>query len=473
MNDTKESHTIMVVDDEKQFLFSVDLSLRGMGYKNVITISESHKVMPALVMQNVAVILLDLQMPGRSGIDLLKDIKFEFPHIPVIIVTATNEIEIAVECMKKGAIDFLVKPLDINRLFSSLKTALEINSLQYQVSSLKAKLLEEKLENEAAFSKIITRSPKMFSLFKYIEAIAASRDTVLITGETGTGKELIAESIHKSSQFTGKFVPVNLAGLDDTMFSDTLFGHTKGAYTGAGEERSGLVAQAEGGTLFLDEIGDLNENSQVKLLRLLEEGTYYSLGSDSVKTSKARIVVATNKNISKMIGENKFRKDLFYRLGFHQISVPALSERPEDIPLLFRHFLKQAALSYKKSVPAVPPEINILLSNYNYPGNVRELRGMVFNAVAMHKGGVLSMQSFKKVITTVKQIDKNPVNVKSSTPKVVFDDYKTLPTIKEIEAQLIDEALQRAQGNQSIAASFLGISRQALNKRLIRKQKTD
>ena len=467
MSNVKDSQIIMVVDDEKQFLFSVDLSLRGVGYKNVITISETHKVMPVVAKENVAAILLDLQMPGRSGIDLMTDIKFEYPHIPVIIVTATNEIEIAVECMKKGAIDYLVKPLDINRLFSSLKNALEVNALQHEVSVLKEKLLNEKLENEDAFNKVITQSSKMFALFKYIEAIAASQDTVLITGDTGTGKELLAEAIHKSSGFNGKFIPVNLAGLDDTMFSDTLFGHTKGAYTGAGEERSGLIAQADGGTLFLDEIGDLNESSQVKLLRLLEEGTYYPLGSDKLKTSNARIVVATNKDLNKMIEDNNFRKDLYYRLGFHQIAIPALNERPEDIPLLLQHFIRQAAQSYNKKTPSVPPQLNILLSNYHFPGNVRELRGMVFDAVARHKGGILSMQSFEKIIGPVQ--DKSAEEAIPGIQKIGFDDHTILPTLKEMEAQLINEALQRAQGNQRIAASFLGISRQALNKRLTRR----
>lgn len=468
MNSIQKTQKIMVVDDEKQFLFSVELSLRGLGYKKIISISESNQVMPALFKHDIAVILLDLQMPGRSGLEMLMDIKYEYPDIPVIIVTASTEIETAIECMKKGAIDFLRKPLNANRLFSSLKTALNFTVLQQQVNSLKVGLLNKNLNDKTDFSKIITQDSKMFSLFKYIEAIAPFSDTILINGQTGTGKELMAEAIHKSSKLKGKFIAVNLAGLDDTLFSDTLFGHTKGAFTGAGNQRDGLITKAEKGTLFLDEIGDLSEVSQVKLLRLLEEGTYYPLGTDALKTSNTRLVVATNKNLNDMGKKNTFRKDLYYRLCSHQIDIPPLKKRPDDIQMLLNHFMNHAARFYKKDNASIPPELNILLANYPFPGNVRELKGMVYDAMARHTGGVLSTSAFKRAIGTSRIVSTRRSTSNAGDPIAAFENHETLPTIKEIETQLISEALRRAQGNQGIAASFLGISRQALNKRLNR-----
>ncbi len=471
MKSSSSVFPVLLVDDEPQMLLSSDMALRSAGIKDVVTMEDSRQVLPFLMEQGASAIVLDLSMPFVSGAELLTEINHGFPEIPVIVMTATNELETAVACMKSGAFDYLVKPVEKDRFLSTVQRALEMHTLRREISSLKEHLLTDQLENETAFSSIITKSRKMRAVFHYVEAVAGSQQPVLITGETGVGKELIARSVHTLSRREGKLIAVNVAGLDDTMFSDTLFGHKKGAYTGAEQEREGLIAQAAGGTLFLDEIGDLKESSQMKLLRLLQEQTYYPLGSDRPQKSDARIVVATNQDLQKLISEKKFRKDLYYRLRAHQIHVPPLKERFEDLPLLVDHFLEDAAKKLDRKRPALPPELIMLLSNYSFPGNIRELQSMVFDAMTRHKSGILSMTSFKEAFGEERSHthggppSTDNANLLNGLPG-------NFPTLKEAEHYLISEALESSKGNQGIAASLLGISRQALNKRLSRNGKT-
>ncbi|MDH3567306.1 MAG: sigma 54-interacting transcriptional regulator, partial [Desulfobacteraceae bacterium] len=249
------------------------------------------------------------------------------------------------------------------------------------------------LENPQAFSEIITHNQRMLLVFKYVESIAPSSQPILITGETGVGKELIARSIHTLSKLKGRFVAVNVAGLDDNVFSDTLFGHIKGAFTGAEQDRRGLIERAVGGTLFLDEIGDLNPVSQIKLLRLLQEGEYLPLGQDEAEQTNVRIVASTNENLWSLQRKDKFRKDLNFRLRTHHIHMPHLRERMDDIPLLVRHFLEKSADALKKKVPTPPKELYELLATYSFPGNVRELESMIHDAVSIHSAKILSLDS--------------------------------------------------------------------------------
>jgi len=467
---------VILVDDEKQILLSYKVMLRSEGIENVVTIDDSRQVMSVLGTMNGAVVVLDLNMPHISGIELLEKITNEFENVSVIIVTAINDLENAVECMKQGAIDYLVKPIENQRLISCINKTLElrglrdeVSSLRHHITSLRRHLLTDKLEHQAAFASYLTNSKKMRAVFLYVESVAESSEPVLIAGETGVGKELIAKAVHEISKVKGEFVAVNVAGLDDNMFSDTLFGHKKGAFTGADRDREGLIVRANGGTLLLDEIGDLNESSQVKLLRLLEEGVYYSLGSDSAQTSHARIITSTNRNLTKEISDGKFRKDLYYRLAAIQVQIPPLRERVEDIPILLNHFLEESALSLNKTVPSIPSELITLLSTYYFSGNVRELKAMVFDAVAQHKSGVMSLERFKDFIKNKGE----HVNTVFSDPEKGADSVVDLsgpfPSIKEVTEYLVNEAIKRSGGNQGIAASLLGISRHALNKRLNRK----
>jgi two-component system, NtrC family, nitrogen regulation response regulator GlnG len=319
-----------------------------------------------------------------------------------------------------------------------------------------------------AFADIITQDRAMFALFGYLETIAPSPQPVLITGETGTGKELVAAALHRISRRPGQLVAVNVAGLDDTLFSDTLFGHARGAYTGADRLRDGLITAAAGGTLFLDEIGDLTTPSQVKLLRLVQDGTYYPLGADRPRQSCTRIVVATNCDLGQCVAAGAFRKDLYFRLRTHQLQLPPLRQRHNDIPLLLKHFIAEASRVLGKPAPGIPGSLPALLETYDFPGNLRELQSMVFDAVARHQEGPLSLESFKEAIGGKTSLLRDSQQNSTTAFTGLFPDR--LPTLREAEEALTNEAMARAGGNQRIAACILGISRQALNKRLGRRR---
>ncbi|MEN8199298.1 MAG: sigma-54 dependent transcriptional regulator [Thermodesulfobacteriota bacterium] len=466
----KESfiRSILLVDDDPQTLYLGKTILENADFQNVYTIEDSREVLSFLEKEKVSIIVVDLTMPFLSGQELLATITREYPEITVIVMSAADEIDTVVDCMQRGAIDYLLKPVDPTRLISSVRRGFEFCALKHETDNLKKHLLADDLENQSAFSEIVTRSKKMRSIFHYIEAIGLSREPVLITGETGAGKELIARSVHEVSGRQGEFVPVNVAGLDDTMFSDALFGHSKGAFTGADTSRTGFIAKAEGGTLFLDEIGDLQELSQIKLLRLLQEKAYYPLGSDSPIKTNCRVVCATNRNLKRLISERKFRKDFYYRLLAHKIQIPALKERREDIPLLLDTFLAEAGKAMKKKKPVPPPELLTLLSTYHFPGNIRELRAMVFDGVSRHKSGRLSLESFKTIIGEEQVDSENSLSSQEGDVLPLLSGDGRFPTLKEAEQHLIREAMQQAAGNQGIAATLLGISRQALNRRILR-----
>jgi two-component system nitrogen regulation response regulator GlnG len=459
---------VLLVDDEPQLLHSASIVLRTSGLTGVLTVDDSRAVLPLLTCQQVGVIVLDLTMPYLSGRELLDHLTAEYPEIPVIMMTATNDLQIAVQCMQAGASDYLVKPVDKNCLIASIRRAYEVRVLRAEFLSLKERLLTNSPHQPGAFAEIVTQSPAMFAIFRYIEAIAASPQPVLIAGETGTGKELIAQALHRLSGRPGKLVAVNVAGLDDTMFSDTLFGHVKGSFTGADRPRDGLVVSAGEGTLFLDEIGDLTVASQVKLLRLLQDGAFYPLGSDRPRLNRSRVVVATHCDVQRDVDNGTFRKDLYFRLRTHHIQLPALRDRREDLPQLTTHFVEKAANTLGKPAPNVPLALYQWLRNYPFHGNIRELEGMVFDAVARCQGSTLPLQSFKKTgAGEIQALD--PFDTQSSVVASEAGFPDRLPTMKEAEEALICEALRRAGGNQGVAAGLLGISRQALNKRLIRR----
>ena len=455
---------VLLVDDEEQVLSSASKVLNSTGINNLLLCHDSREVMPLLAETEVEAILLDISMPHLTGDVLLEKVREAFPQIPVIIVTASDDIEIAVRCMKIGAFDYMVKAVEPSRLIGGLRRAIELRQLSRRYSDLRERMLADEIRHPEAFSKIVSQNRRMQANFVFVEAIAPSAETVLITGETGSGKELFAEAVHFISGRKGPLVKVNAAGLDDTIFADTIFGHTRGAYTGAHESRKGLAQQAEGGTLFLDEIGDLSAASQIKLLRLIETHEYYPLGSDLVRTTTARFVLATQRNIKEQVKTGVFRNDLYYRLQTHEIRIPPLRERKDDIPLLLGHFLDEASRELSRKKLAVPPELLTLLETYDFPGNVRELRSMIFNAVSRQKEKMLSLKSFRETINR----DNMELPLQSGGDKIDFPER--LPTIKNVTEDLIEEALLRAKGNQAIAAGLLGISPQALGKRLIRRK---
>ncbi len=301
---------VMIIDDEDHVLKSLSSTLRSYGINNIVAVNDSRDAMHRLDQSEVEVILLDLTMPYLSGDELLGHIQDSHPQIPVIVVTGMNDLSKAVECMRSGAFDYMVKAVEESRLISGVKRAVEIRQLRRQYGDLRTKLLDDKLQYPEAFSHIISQSRKMQSIFLFVESVAQSTEPVLIAGETGVGKNLIARALHSVSGREGSFVEVNIAGLDDTMLTDTLFGHKKGAFTGASTSRDGLILKAKAGTLFLDEIGDLSLPAQIKLLRLLDTREYYPLGSDLSKRTDARVIVATHRNLDELVEKEKFRKDL-------------------------------------------------------------------------------------------------------------------------------------------------------------------
>ena len=467
---TYPSFPVLMVDDEKHLLIGFDTVLRGSGINNIISCQDSREVMPIIAGRPIEVMLLDLFMPHFTGEDILAAVCLDFPEVPVIVITGVDDVETAVRCIKTGAFDYMVKPVEEARLLTSVKRAIEFRELQRENLALKAHIVSARFDYPEAFSKIVTVNESMHAVLRYAQAIAGSPMPMLITGETGTGKELLAEAIHTLSLRRGDLVKVNIAGIDDLVFADTLFGHTKGAFTGAHQARGGLVERADGGTLFLDEIGDLNFSSQIKLLRLMQNREYYPLGADQPKFSDARIVVATNSDLSELIQSGKLRQDLYYRLQTHHIHIPPLRERLDDIKILMEHFLKEASKTLGKKKPTVPEELHTLLGTYHFPGNLRELQSMVFDAVSRHASRKLSTASFNKYIC---EKDPSKITAKITDAKQLqsnkvfdFSEWPKLPFLKEAEENLIAEALKRSKGNQNIAARLLGISRQALNRRL-------
>ena len=462
----------MLVDDQADILTSFRLTLATAGVTNIIVEQDSRKVMETIEAREIELLVLDLTMPHVPGDEILRQVNHDFPQIPVIIITGTSEMDTAIGCMRLGASDYIVKPVEPTRLVTSVKQAIELREMKREISSFGQVLAGEPLSQPEAFGEIVTRSPAMHAIFNYLEMVSATPRPILINGETGAGKELIARSIHNLSGRTGQFISINAAGLDDTLFTDTLFGHEKGAFTGAEQQRAGLIEQAAGGTLFLDEIGDLEIASQIKLLRLLQEGDYFPLGSDIPKRSDARVVVATHHDLVAMQTEGKFRKDLYYRLSTHKLQIPSLRQRMDDLPLLLDHFIDEAAETLGIKKPTPPPELATLLSTYHFPGNIRELQGMVFDAVAQHTGGTLSTRSFRQALSERRQGEPPEVEAGNSSgeagPALGITGTNRFPTLQEAEQFVINEAMKRADGNQIIASEMLGLTRSALQRRLKR-----
>ena len=467
--------TILICDDDDVIVELYSTILDGAGWADRLHCTDSREVLNLLRKNEVSAILLDLYMPHLSGRDVLEQIVAEFPEIPVIILTLEEKIDVAVECMKIGAFDFMTKPIDENRLINSVAHAVRVRELQDEVYVLSRRHRIGDLSNPDVFNAIVTSNDSMITVFAYVEAVAKSPKAVLITGESGAGKELVARALHDASGRSGQFVAVNVSGLDDTVFSDTLFGHRRGAFTGADGVRKGLIEQAAGGTLFLDEIGDLVNPAQVKLLRLLQEGEYYALGSDTPGRSTARIIAATNADLRSAQAEGRFRKDLYYRLMAHHVRIPPLRERSGDVPLLVNHFVRESCALLDLPVPAVPHRLLDALSSYDFPGNVRELQSLIHDAVSQSGGSALPVQYFVDHITAhAGESPKGALPGAASGGPVAagmqpagrFWFSEPFPTLGEVESFLMEEALARSDGNQTAAARLLGVSQSTLSRRL-------
>lgn len=461
------SFGVLLVDDEAAFLRSLSIVLeRRGGINHIFQCQDSREVMDIIARENIGLVLLDLTMPNVSGEVLLQQIVEEYPEIGVIIISGLNQLETAVNCIRLGAYDYFVKTTEEDRLIEGIKRAILMQEMRLENQEMRRRFLTDTLERPEAFSSIITEDKGMRSVFQYLESVAPSSQPVMICGESGVGKELIARAIHTLSDRSGSLISVNVAGLDDNVFADTLFGHHRGAFTGADKARAGLIEQAAGGTLFLDEIGDLSQASQVKLLRLLQEGEYYPLGSDRPKRLRARVIVATHQDLAQKQKDGDFRKDLFYRLKTHRVDIPPLRQRSKDIPLLLEHFLQEAADELGKNKPTIPKELPVLLANYAFPGNIRELRALAYDAMSQHRSHMLSMDVFRQVLDR----EITAPEPEDLAEHMLFNPERPLPTLQEVGDLLVNEAMLRAQGNQSLASKLLGISQPALSKRLKKAQ---
>lgn len=376
------NNSILIVDDEVSYLELMKGLLEQEGYKNVITEESPLKVISILEQKNIELILLDVYMPQKSGLDLLEEIYAQFPKIPVVIITAVNEVEVALKAIKLGAYEFIIKPPDTDRLFLTIKRALGKRLLETERDSLRKALSDEKPE-QRVFSDIITDSPHMFKVFELVEIFAPTNETVLISGETGTGKDLLARKIHDlSPRQSGPFIAVNLASISPSLFESELFGHKKGTFTGAGNDKMGYFEAAQNGTIFLDEIGELPLELQGKLLRTIQYNEIMRLGDPKPINLDIRIISATNRNLLDAVNRKEFRADLYYRLNRGFMYIPPLRKRGDDVLILADHFLETGNKIYNRDILGFSEDVVNDLRTYSFPGNVRELENIILNAVA-------------------------------------------------------------------------------------------
>jgi DNA-binding NtrC family response regulator len=438
---------ILVVDDEEKLRRVIELQLATAGFD----VEKAGSAEEALKMVDRAdLVLTDLKLPGMDGLELLAAIRRQNMRSPVIVMTAFGSIEVAVEAMKSGAADFLLKPFSLDHLMAVVHKALEMRALRDENRQLR-----EELGRRYQFDNIVGRSPAMREIFATVERVAPTRATVLLAGESGVGKDLIARAIHFHSPRRDRpFVKINCTSIPENLMESELFGYEKGAFTGANTTKLGKFEQADTGTVFLDEIGDVPPSIQVKLLRVLQEREFERLGSNKTRHIDVRVIAATNSDLRAALEQGTFREDLYYRLNVVPIDIIPLRERMQDIPFLAEHFLNKYAVETGKKVDNITPAALAKLSTYHWPGNVRELENVIERSVVMCNGDHLDASDIK--------LDNAP------RARAASGEFSLPPgmTLDQYEQEIIREALKRADGNKSHAARSLGLTRNALRYRL-------
>lgn len=444
-------NSILIVDDEKNAREGLKRYFEQKDY-DVSTVEDGHKALEIVKSENPDVALVDLKMPGMDGMTLLQKIKKIRPRTTVIVLTAYGTVETAVQAMKAGAFYYITKPVNLEELDLILKKALREQTLEQENQSLRVELMRERYES----GDIIGKSSKIVDLLNVAEQVAQSSATVLIQGESGTGKELLAHAIHRYSQRKNRpFVTIHCAALTESLLTSELFGHERGAFTGATERKIGRFELADGGTLFLDEIGELPESTQIKLLRFLQGGEFERVGSTKTMRVDVRLICATNKDLAREVKAGKFREDLYYRINVILLKTPALRERPEDIPLLVEHFVGHFGRLNNKKIKSITPEAMASLQKYPWPGNIRELRNVIERAIVLSRDTTIGIETM-------------PDDVRSSSDGNAGEDrvMSTQSDLSLIEKTVIEKTLKSCNGNKSVAAKKLGISRRTLYRKL-------
>ncbi|MFP4113719.1 MAG: sigma-54-dependent transcriptional regulator [Spirochaetota bacterium] len=438
---------VMVVDDEKNIRAGLGKAIELDGH-NVFLAEDGRQALDMLESEEIDLIIADLKMPRVSGEELLRRVVESYPTLPVIILTGHGTIETAVQAMRDGAYDFLTKPVNLDRLSLLVKRALSTREL-----ALQHRALQDELDQKRQFANIIGKSAEMNRIFDVVRQVAPTKASVLITGESGVGKELIADAIHHLSNRKEKpFVKVHCAALSQSLLESELFGHEKGAFTGAVARKRGRFELAHMGSIFLDEIGEIDPSVQIKILRVLQEKTFERVGGEQTLEVDVRIISATNKDLKSEIERATFREDLYYRLNVVNIHIPPLRERKEDIPLLVSAFIKEFATENGKAVEGIDSKARALLYNYSWPGNVRELRNSIESAVVMAKGPIISPDDLPPSIAA--DSESNYVRIHLGA------------TMAEAEKELIRANLAANNGNKSRTAEVLGIGRKTLHRKL-------
>ncbi len=444
---------ILIVDDEKGIreIFSLLLEERGHTVREASSGEEALTIIPLF---SPDLLLLDMNLPGISGIDLLERVKREFPKTSVIIMTAFGSIRSAVEATRLGAYDYLEKPVDNDELLLLIARALEVKELNRRVEEL-----QERLTEPVSLKRIVGVGPKMQSIFQALEKVARVDGTVLITGESGTGKELVARAIHHSSlRREGPFVVVNCGAIPRELVESEFFGHTKGAFTDARNDKPGKFELAQGGTLFLDEVGDLASDAQVKLLRALGEREITRIGGTKTIPVDVRVIAATNKTLHNEVREGRFREDLYWRLAVLSLHLPPLRERPEEIAPLAQHFLEKYALPLGKRFRGISPRALDLLEGYRWPGNVRELESVIYEGMVFAEGDLLDGKDLPERLCATDSPSQEEILLRSPLEEAAW----------EAEASAIRNTLRATGGNRTKTAELLGISRKTLFNKMSR-----
>ncbi|MBR1939078.1 MAG: sigma-54-dependent Fis family transcriptional regulator [Spirochaetales bacterium] len=443
--------TILIADDEKNIRSGLQIAFEDEGY-DVLTAENGEIAWKLINTTSVDLVITDIRMPVMTGLDLLEKSSSAYPLLPIIVLTGHGTIETAVQACKNGAADFFTKPIDLDHLLLTVSKCLANRKVLDENKRLTEEL--EKVKRESGYKKIIGQSEKVSRMMGVIKQVASTNANVLIQGESGVGKELVADALHNLSLRKDKpFIKVNCASLTPTLLESELFGHEKGAFTGAIARKKGRFELADGGTLFLDEIGEIDLSTQVKLLRVLQERQFERVGGEETLTVDVRVVAATNRNLAEEVKKGNFREDLYFRLNVVHIEVPPLRERKEDIPLLISHFLETLSSKNNRKVDSISAQARKALFAYSWPGNIRELQNAIEAGVVMCHGRTIELEDLPEQIKSIDNEDMLSVKLGSS--------------LEEVEKELITRTISFCGGNKTKAATVLGIGRKTLHRKLL------